>query len=307
MSTDTYRLNSLAPLQGISLKYMSYTTNKNMPKIRQEAVRLVNRGWSARRVGRRFGYHHTTIMKWYQISGIIGDHPIPTKSSRPKSHPKQLPKEIVKKIIKKRLEYNRYSEAVHKELLNDGVVVSLSSVKRTLERNYLIKKKSPWKRYHPHQERPYPLKSGDLVEIDTIHRMISEKKRIYVFTLIDVCSRWAYAKAYQRMNSATAVKFVMEAQKHANFRFDMLQSDHGPEFSSYFVSRVLKKHRYTRIGKPNDNSHIERLNRTIQEECLDKVSTDVAVINCALKRYLRYYNYERVHGGINYLTPMQVV
>jgi transposase InsO family protein len=26
-----------------------------------------------------------------------------------------------------------------------------------------------------------------------------------------------------------------------------------------------------------------------------------------LKKYLRYYNYERVHGGINYLTPMQVV
>lgn len=286
---------------------MPYTTNKNMPRIRREAVRLLLRGWSARKVGRRFGYHHTAIMDWVRRARIIGDHPIPTQSSRPKSHPKKLKEEVVEKIVKKRLEHNRYAEAVHRELLNDGIKVSLSSVKRTLERKYLIKKRSPWKRYHPHQDRPYPLKSGDLIQIDTIHRMISEKKRLYVFVLIDVYSRWIYAKAYERMNAKTSVNFVVEAQRHAPFKFDMLQSDHGPEFGKWFVERISKKHRYTRIGKPNDNAHIERVNRTIQEECLDKLPNNVFKINCELKKYLQYYNYKRVHGGINYLIPMQVV
>ena len=238
---------------------------------------------------------------------MIGDHPIPTQSSRPKSHPKQLAEEVVNKIVRKRLEHGRCSEAVHRELLNDGVTVSLSSVKRTLERHRLIKKRSPWKRYHPHQDRPYPLKSGDLVQVDTIHRMISEKKRLYVFTLIDVFSRWTYAWAFERMNARTSIDFVMEAQREAAFHFTMLQSDHGPEFGKWFVAQVRKSHRYTRIGKPNDNAHIERFNRTLQEECLDKFPTDVKIINCALKKYLRYYNYERVHAGINYLIPMQVV
>jgi putative transposase len=246
-------------------------------------------------------------MEWYRRAQVIGDHPIPTKSSRPKSHPKQLSKEIVDKIVKKRLEHNRYAEAVHKELSNDGVRVSLSSVKRTLERNYLIKKRSPWKRYHPHQDRPYPLKSGDLVQMDTIHRMIDKKKRLYVFTMIDVYSRRTFAKAFERMNARTSINFVLEAQREATFHFNMLQSDHGPEFGKWFVEQVKKNHRYTRIGKPNDNAHIERFNRTLQEECLDKVPTDVTQINCALKKYLRYYNYERVHGGINYQIPMQVV
>ena len=68
-----------------------------------------------------------------------------------------------------------------------------------------------------------------------------------------------------------------------------------------------KNHRYTRIGKPNDNAHIERFNRTLQEECLDKISNNVELINEALKKYLKYYNYQRVHAGINYLIPMQVV
>ncbi|HEY4516168.1 MAG TPA: integrase core domain-containing protein [Candidatus Paceibacterota bacterium] len=284
-----------------------YTNNKNMPLIRREAARLVHKGWSARKVGRYLGFHHTAVMEWVRRADVIGDHPIPTRSSKPKSHPKQLKENVVRKIVNKRLEHNRYAEAVHKELLNDGVMVSLSSVKRTLERKYLIKKRSPWKRYHPHQDRPYPLKSGDLVQIDTIHRMVSEKKRLYVFVLIDVFSRWTYAKAFERMNAKTSIDFVSEAQKEASFHFNMLQSDHGPEFGKWFVERIQKSHRYTRIGKPNDNAHIERFNRTLQEECLDKVPNTVGLINIALKKYLKYYNYERVHAGINYLIPIQVV
>ena len=278
-----------------------------MPKIRREAVRLHHRGWSARKVGRYFGFHHTAVLEWVRKGRLIGDHPIPTKSSRPKRHPKQLSEEIVKKIVQKRLEHNRYAEAVHKELQNDGVNVSLSSVKRTLDRKFLIKKRSPWKRYHPHVDRPYPLKSGDLVQMDTIHRMISEKKRLYVFVLLDVFSRWSYAKAFKHMNAKTSVDFLLEAQGEATFHFDMLQSDHGPEFGRWFVERIRKSHRYTRIGKPNDNAHIERFNRTLQEECLDKLPNNVSKINCELKKYLQYYNYKRVHAGINYLIPMQVV
>jgi len=87
----------------------------------------------------------------------------------------------------------------------------------------------------------------------------------------------------------------------------MLQSDHGPEFGDWFVTQVQKLHRYTRIGKPNDNAHIERFNRTLQDECVDKLPRDVRKINCALKKYLKYYNNERLHTGINFLTPMQVV
>jgi putative transposase len=274
---------------------MPYTTDKNMPRIRREAARLVHRGWSTRKVARHFGFSQSVIVKWVKKSRVIGDHLILTRSSKPKSHPKQLTRDVIKKIIQKRLAHKRTSEVVHEELKRDGIFVSLNSVRRTIDKAGLMKKRSRWKRHHPHVDRPYPLKSGDLIQIDTVHRMISEKKRLYVFTMIDVYSRWAYAKAYERMNAATAVHFLAEAQRHASFRFDMIQSDHGPEFSSWFVSRIKKNHRYTRIGKPNDNAHIERFNRTIQEECLDKHSNDVSEINLALKKYMKYYNTKRLH------------
>lgn len=285
---------------------MSYTQNPHIPKVRQEAAQMVYRGFSPSEVGRRYGVGSSTICKWVKKANLYGYHPIPTLSSRPKHHPKQLPPVVVDRIVDVRIEHGRCSEVVHATLVKEGVTVSLSSVKRTLERNYLIKKRSPWKRFHPHVDRPYVTNPGDLVEMDTVHLMISKKKRIYVFTLIDVHSRWVYAKAYERMNGKTSVIFLAEAQRHAPFSFRMIQSDHGPEFSSFFVERIERNHRYTRIGKPNDNAHIERFNRTLQEECLDKCERKVEALNYALRAYLRYYNHERLHLGINLKTPIEL-
>jgi len=276
-----------------------------MPAIRREAAQFVYRGWSTRKVARHFGFSQSVVVKWVAKAKILGYHPIPTKSSRPHHHPKQLKDEVVSRIVSLRLKTKRTSEVVHRHLLNEGIKVSLNSVRRTIDRHGLMKKRSKWKRYHPPVDRPYPLKAGDLVEIDTIHRMISEKKRLYVFVLIDVYSRWIYARAYEKMNGRQTIGFVNKAQGKAVFRFQMLQSDHGPEFSKWFISRIQKSHRYTRIGKPNDNAHIERVNRTIQEECLDKLPNDVLKINCALKKYLQYYNHERLHLGLKLKTPSQ--
>ena len=284
---------------------MPYTLNPSMPRVRKEAAQLVHRGWSTRKVARHFGFNQSTIVRWFRKSKVYGYHPIPTQSSRPKSHPKQLSEDTINKIVAIRLRTKRTSEVVHQELLNQGIKTSLN--RRTIDRAGLMKKRSPWKRYHPHVERPKVLKAGDLVQVDTIHRMIDKKKRLYVFVLLDVFSRWVYAFAYEKMSGATSLEFVREAEKQAGFSFSMLQSDHGPEFGRWFVSQIRKDHRYSRIGKPNDNAHIERFNRTLQEECLDKVSNDVSEINGVLEEYLQYYNCERLHMGISLRTPIQLI
>lgn len=278
-----------------------------MPKVRQDAAQMVKRGFSPTVVGRKFGVGSSTICKWVKKAKMIGYHPIPTLSSRPKHHPKELSNDLVWKIFQQRLKTKRCAEVIHRELDIQGIKTSLSSVKRTLDRTGLLKKRSPWKRFHPHVDRPEVLEAGNLVEIDTIHLMIDKKTRIYVFVLIDVFSRWVYARAYSQMNSALMLQFVRDAQVEAGFTFSMLQSDHGPEFGKWFVNQIKKSHRYTRIGKPNDNSHIERFNRTIQEECLDKVERNEEALNRAIKIYLEYYNNERLHMGIQFKTPGQLL
>lgn len=276
-----------------------------MPRIRRDAVEFA-RKYGVRCAARHFGFQPGTISRWGQKAKKIGYHPIPTKSSRPKHHPNELDEEIVKKIVKKRLETNRTYEVIHRHLINEGIDVSQSSVFRTLDRRGLIKKRSPWKRYHPPVPRPKVEKPGSLVQIDTIHLMTGPKTRIYVMTLIDVYTRNTFAKCYEKLNSKIAVDFLNEAETKSVFDFKMIQTDHGPEFGKWFAERTKRNHRYTRIGKPNDNSHIERFNRTLQEECLDFISRDVDIINCKLQEYLKYYNEERLHMGINFKTPVQL-
>jgi len=286
---------------------MSYTQNPHMPKVRQNAADMVRRGYTPTEVGRRFGVGSSTVCKWVKKAEKLGFGLIPTRSSRPKHHPKELSEEKIHAIVRERFRHNRCAEVVQRTLSNEGIKISLSSVKRTLARRGLLKKRSPWKRFHPHVDRPYPLKAGDLVQIDTIHLMTGEKTRIYVFVLLDVYSRWVYAKCYEKMSSKISVEFVREAQRKANFHFNMLQSDHGPEFGKWFVERIKRNHRYTRIGKPNDNAHIERFNRTIQEECLDEMKREVSIINLELPKYLKYYNTERLHMGISFFSPIQLL
>jgi transposase InsO family protein len=284
---------------------MPYTKNPHMPKVRRDAADMVRRGYTPTEVGRRFGVGSSTICKWVKKARVYGLHPIPTRSSKPKHHPKEISRETADLIVAKRLKRNQCAEVVHAQLAREGVTTSLSSVKRTIERRGLLKKRSPWKRYHAPVERPRVTHAGALVELDTVHTMTGLKSRMYTFTLIDVYSRWVYAKSYEKMNAATSIKFVTEAQKYAPFAFVMLQTDHGPEFGKWFRERSGYTHRFTRLGKPNDNAHIERFNRTLQEECLDQEDRTPAAFNKALKKYLRWYNAERLHLGLNLVSPLQ--
>jgi len=289
---------------------MAYSNNPNLPSVRMEAVRLVGSGWSIRRAAKHLGFSHCSVRLWLKRKPGYNKYKklvIPTYSSRPHHHPQQLKPEIIEAIVQQRKKRNRCAEIVHRELSKQGINVSLSSVKRTLKRQGLIRTRSPWKRWHFSEERPQAVLAGDLVQIDTIHFVIGDK-RFYVYTLIDVASRWAYAKASSRINTYQSLRFIKEAMAFAKFRFKMLQSDHGSEFSVWFTEHVGKlgiNHRHIRVRKSNDNGHIERFNRTIQEECLSKISQNPKSFQEAITDYIIYYNDQRLHLGINFLTPLE--
>ncbi len=125
--------------------YMAYTTNPHLPHVRMQAVLLHRKGWSTRQIARHFGYSQSVIVKWIARAPEDGRLGIPTKSSRPYTHPARLSVEIIQAIRKQRLTHGRCAEVIHQELMTQGLTLSLSSVKRTLERQGLTKKRSPWK------------------------------------------------------------------------------------------------------------------------------------------------------------------
>lgn len=291
---------------------MPYTINPKMPKVRREAVRLVKlKKWSIRKTARYLGYNPSTVNRWVKKAPDDLRKTIPTKSSRPRTHPKMLSEKTVRKIIEKRLGYNRCSEVVHQELKNDGVCVSLSSVKRIIDRAGLIRKKSPWKKWHFSLPRPEPQNKGDLLQLDTVHFHVSDGSRFYIYTIIDIYSRWAYAKVVKNISAGNSVKFLLEARQKAEFKFRMVQTDHGPEFTQYFTHQAKLNnilHRHSRVRKSNDNAHIERFNRTIQEECFGtRMPINYKRYLSLIDKYLDYYNNHRLHLGIGLKTPAQVL
>ena len=214
------------------------------------------------------------------------------------------------KLLRKELGEEGVLNYVYHALKRRGVKVSLSSVKRTLDRCHLTKKRSPWKRPHDSTPRPIALYSGALLQCDTIHIIAPDGSRIYVYTLIDLYSRWAYAEVVEKIGAQPSVIFVQKAQRNAQFAFKMIQTDNGSEFSTWCTHGWLQlgvTHRHSRVRKSNDQAHVERFNRTIQEECLDRTAHTVSSFKKALKEYLPYYNNERTHMGINYQTPSQLI
>lgn len=289
---------------------MSYSKNPNLPKVRAEAVKMVRSGKSTREVARHFGYSQSAVVKWCKKvpENFHQYKAIPTESSKPRHHPHELNEETVRRILSLRAETRRGAEFIHFLLTREGCAVSLSSVKRTLSRHGLTKY-SKWKKWHQSAPRPLPEFPGVLVETDTIHDGRKDGSELYIYTLIDVHSRWAYASPAKRISVAGGTQFALDAQRAAPFAFKTVQTDHGPEFSKWFTKKLAEQqitHRYTRVRKPNDNAHIERFNRTIQEECIFRLPRELEVWRKEIPEYIRYYNEERPHMGINWLTPVNL-
>lgn len=268
------------------------------------------RGWSMRKVALRFGVEPSTISRWCAKDPTGGWREIPTLSAAPKRHPNALAREVVSAIIAKRVARKRCGQVIYRELRAEGVSVSLCSVQRTLKRCHLLKERSPWKRPHDATPRPEATCAGALLQCDTVHFLLPDGTRLYVYTLIDLFSRWAYAEVSAKLRAYKSASFIARAQRHAPFPFEMIQTDHGPEFSTRFTHILLRgnlAHRHSRVRRCNDNAHVERFNRTLQDECLTGVVRSVSTFKAALKKYLPYYNDERLHMGINYQTPAQML
>ena len=315
---------------------MSYCTGKNIEIARGKAMKmLILEKKPVDVIADRFGVNRSTIWRWhkkwqnqnknidlfsngrapgkFRLADIRWN--IATISSAPKN-PCSLDENIVQLVLDTRKQLGRCAEVVWYYVNNILCIsVSLSSVRRILKRYHITNNI----RYHKNRQyksipRPRILMPGDLVEIDTIHLFnpISKQKR-YIYTVIDLYTRMSYARVYKDLKPGHSIDTILEAEEYFGFKFKMVQSDNGLEFSRYFEDRLKAKGiqiRHTRLGRPNDNAHIERFNRTIQEECTGGYyleSESLKKMDDKILSYIDFYNYKRIHLGISYRTPSQML
>ena len=155
-----------------------------------------------------------------------------------------------------------------------------------------------------------PVLPGDLVQMDTVSIFTAGLRR-YIFTAIDVSTRFAFAYAYKSASSANGHDFLGKFLKVAPFVTRRVQTDNGGEFAKYFDDYCRDSgltHFFNYPKHPESNSYLERFNRTIQEQCvylyLDYLD-EPGDFNQKLMEYLMWYNTEKPHRGIGNLSPLQ--
>lgn len=285
---------------------MAYTTNEHIGKVRIQAIHMLRDGKSTREVSRYLGYTQSTIVKWNKRKNEAWhERTLPTRSCRPHTSPKRTPRDVEGRIIGIRNETKRCAEVVYEHLKQEGISVSLSTVKRVLKRYGMTKKRSVWKKRRLYPIRPDIAEQGDLVEFDTIHFVDKYKKRSYVYTAIDVYSRYAYAMVSKKSNTHMTLRFLKKVKGYFPFEIKCIQTDNGPEFGKFFTDNCHIKHRHNHPHSPNENGHLERFNRTIQEE-MPRHKLCI-FIKADVSEFLEHYNKKRMHMGIKFKTPAQML
>jgi putative transposase len=156
----------------------------------------------------------------------------------------------------------------------------------------------------------YPKKPGDLVEIDTVDIFADGVKR-YLLTAIDLPTRFAFAYIYKSSSSSTARDFLGKLKSVAPFHITRVQTDNGHEFLKHFALACQQTnlvHFFNYPRHPQSNAHLERFNRTIQEQFAHPnihLLDEPALFNRHLMNYLLWYNAERPHRGIGNVPPLR--
>ena len=173
-----------------------------------------------------------------------------------------------------------------------------------------------------HIETRYP---GDLVAVDTFFvGTLKGVGRVYMQTVIDTFSRYAWGRLYTSKLPVTAVQILNNDllpffEKH-RCRVETVLSDNGREFCGrpdrhpyeLFLQLEGIEHRTTQVRRPQSNGFVERLHRTLLDEHFrikgrEKFYESVAEMQADLDTYLVHYNTKRPHQGrgMEGMTPRQ--
>ena len=287
------------------------------------------------------GYHRDSfyeIRRAFQVGGVAAL--VDEKRGPRSAHPNRVAPDVEAKILQHALDYPTHgAERVANELRLADVNVSPSGVRgvwlrhdletRTkrllrLEREAqqqtfvlterqitLLEQHSPdFRCRHVESSRP-----GELLNQDTFHwGTLKGVGKVYVQVVVDVFCSLAFAKLYTSKMPITAVDLlydrVLPFYEALGIEVGAVLTDNGREFCGrpeqhpYELLLALEgiEHRTTKIRSPRTNGFVERMNRTLLDECFRGGGRttwyeSVEQLQSDLDRYLERYNLRRTHQG----------
>lgn len=152
-----------------------------------------------------------------------------------------------------------------------------------------------------------------VLEADTPARFIDGMKRC-ILTSAGTERRTAFAATYTSHGSASAADFLRKALSVLPDCPNAIQTDNGSEFALHFDRALIEHgstHFHTYPRSPKMNAHVERSNRTLDEEflCCNRalLRDDAKAFNEKLVDWLVWYNGERPHYALGKVSPLRCI
>lgn len=131
---------------------------------------------------------------------------------------------------------------------------------------------------------------------------------VYLVAIIDLYSRKVLS---WRLSNTLDAEFCAEALEEAIEKYGepaIFNTDQGSQFTSDRFIGVLEKHKIEISmdgkGRALDNIYIERLWRSLKyEDIYIKSYISMIELKEGIRRYFNFYNTERFHQSLGYLTP----
>jgi transposase InsO family protein len=280
---------------------------------------------------RVFGIHRSTYYAWKAQVDRGGLELLRPRERRRPQMPNQLSAVVEERIVSFAIAHPGLGpKRIAAELGRDkwgAISVSPKGVYNALRRHGLNTRKlrlslvagyrAPYE--PPREPAPEPhidvSRPGELVGIDCfkVGKLRGTNGDVWQLTAIDVYTSYGWAELIAcptgNPTAAQTSKLARRIAKElsaAGWRLERVLTDNGNEFQAGFHQLITDtlEARHTRIrsGRPQTNGHVERLHRTILEECWRPAFARYVYVRYTglrrdLDHYLHTYNHDRIHHG----------
>jgi transposase len=279
---------------------------------------------------RTFGVHRSTYYRWKQQVDRHGLEMLRPRERRRPQMPNQLSVLVEQRIVAFSLGHpglgpRRIASRLARAQWG-GLLVSPNGVYKTLVRHGLNTRarrlsliagyRAPYQPPREPEAEPHidSSRPGELVGIDCffVGRLKGTKGPIWQITAIDTYSSFAWADLIVCPTGEPGVKDTSKLAQRvaddlaaAGWQLERVLTDNGPEFGRRAFAAELPNsthHTQIRSGRPQTNGHVERLHRTILEECWRPAFARYVYLRYSglrrdLAAYLHDYNFHREHHG----------
>jgi transposase InsO family protein len=140
----------------------------------------------------------------------------------------------------------------------------------------------------------------------------AQRRNALLISVIDVDSRWLlkWKLAWSIRKGQVVALFQAILQHYPLPKYVFVRNDNGSQFVAQAVREFLEEagiiQEFTRPATPEQNAHIESYHSIIENAICSRYELqNLEETDILFQRWDRFYNMDRLHSGIGYLSPYE--